>query len=218
MTDYPSPETRHPIRRLDGSVNERTVFLAAATNHPRMRVGAYTYASAHHPPKDWAAYLAPYLYNTSPERLIIGKFCQIASGVQFITASANHRYDGISSFPFAIFDLGSPQGRPSMPKAGADTVIGNDCWIGSGATLLPGTVLGDGVIVGAGAVVSGHHGDYCTLVGNPARLVKQRFDHAKIARLKATAWWDWPIAHILAHESEIAGGDIDALERAAQSL
>jgi len=72
-------------------------------DHPRFTGGDYTYASAHQPPDNWAAHLAPYLYDFSSERLMIGKFCQIADGALFITASANHRYDGFSSFPFAVF-------------------------------------------------------------------------------------------------------------------
>ena len=77
-----------------------------------------------------------------PERLVIGKFCQIADGVVFITSSANHRHDGISSFPFAIFDGGPTGGRPSMPAPGADTVIGHDVWLGQGARILPGARIG----------------------------------------------------------------------------
>jgi virginiamycin A acetyltransferase len=208
----------HPVRLADGSAHLGSVFLAAAIDHPRMKVGEYTYASAHEPPKDWAALLAPYLYDFSPERLIIGKFCQIASGVQFITSSANHRFDGISSFPFAIFGGGGREGRPSMPDAGPDTFIGNDCWIGTGATLMPGCVLGDGVIVGARAVVTGQHADYTIIAGNPAREVRTRFVPRDRQRLKAIAWWDWPIEKILTHEAAISGGDIEALERAVHPL
>ncbi|MGB0855177.1 MAG: CatB-related O-acetyltransferase [Pikeienuella sp.] len=215
MPDFPDPQTRHPVTLPDGSFHEGTVFLAAVVSHPRFSVGAYTYASAHSPPGDWAASLAPYLYDFSPERLQIGKFCQIADGVQFITSSANHRYDGISSYPFAIFG-GPHEGRASMPGPGGDTIIGNDCWIGAGAMILPETTLGDGVIVGAGAVVRGRVPDYTIIAGNPAKTLKHRFPSAQVSRLKAIAWWDWPIAKILANESAIANGDIDALERAAQ--
>jgi virginiamycin A acetyltransferase len=214
MTDYPLPDTRHPVILPDGEPHLGTVFLAAATQHARMEVGSYTYASAHNPPEDWAAQLAPYLYEFSPEKLIIGKFCQIANGVQFITSSANHRYDGFSSFPFAIFDSGPRVGRPSLPEAGADTVIGNDCWIGAGAMILPGVRLGDGVIVGAGAVVSGHVPDFHIVAGNPAVSIRQRFEMAVIERIKKVTWWDWPIEKILRHEIAICGADIEALERA----
>ena len=94
-------------------------------------------------------HLAPYLYPFSLEALHIGKFCQIADRVQFITASANHRYDGFSSYPFGIFGRGLA-GSPAMPDAEPDTCIGNDVWIGQGAWILPGAVISNGVIIGAG--------------------------------------------------------------------
>ncbi len=211
---FPSPDTRHPVRLPDGAPHLGTVFLAAVVDHPRISVGRYTYASAHHPPEDWAAHLAPYTYPFSPERLEIGSFCQIADGVTFITASANHRYDGISSFPFAIFG-GPPEGRPSMPGPGPDTVIGNDVWIGQGARILPGARIGNGVIIGAGAVVAGEVPDYCIVAGNPARIVRRRFPEEVAARLTRLAWWDWPIALILDCEALITGGDVVALEARA---
>ena len=211
MPGFPAPDTLHPILLPDGTSHQGTVFLQAAINHPRWKVGAYSYASAHNPPDDWAAHLAPYLYEFSPEMLEIGKFCQIADGVMFITASANHRYDGFSSFPFAIFGGGDMPDRPSMPGAGPDTVIGHDVWIGQGARILPGARVGSGVIVGAGAVVSGQVPDYAIVSGNPARVVRMRFDADTIAALLEIAWWDWPIDRILAHEAAICGGDLAAL-------
>ncbi len=212
MHDFPSPDTNHPILLPDGAPHLGSVFLAAALDHPRIEVGAYTYASAHIPPEDWAARLAPYLYDESPERLRIGKFCQIADGVQFITASANHRYDGFSSYPFAVFGGGDRAGRPSLPEGGKDTVIGHDCWLGSGVTILPGARLGNGVIVGAGAVVSGEVPAYSIVAGNPAKVVRARFAPEIVRVLQQIAWWDWPIEKILAHEAAICGVDLAALQ------
>jgi len=212
---FPAPDTRHPIRLTDGTAHAGTVFLAAVIAHPRWQVGDYSYASAFAPPSDWAAELAPYLFEFSPERLLIGKFCQIADGVRFITASANHRRDGFSTFPFAVFGGGVAAGRPSMPGPGADTVIGNDVWIGQGAKILPGTRIGDGCILGAGAVVGGRVPPYSVVAGNPGRVLRRRFDEAVIARLAEIAWWEWPIDRILTHEAAICGADITALEAAS---
>ncbi|WP_038650279.1 CatB-related O-acetyltransferase [Roseicyclus elongatus] len=206
----------HPIPLPDGSRHAGTVFLSAVIDHPRMGVGAYSYASAHHPPADWAAHLAPYLYPFSPERLVIGKFCQIASGVEFITASANHRHDGFSTFPFAVFGGGPVEGRASMPAPGPDTVIGNDVWIGTGARILPGARIGSGAIIGAGAVVAGDVAPYSVMAGNPARRVRPRFAPEVAARLLDIAWWDWPIEKILAHEAAICGADLSMLEQATR--
>lgn len=190
-----------------------TVFLSAAISHPRMEIGDYSYASAFDPPVDWAQRIAPYLFDFSPERLILGRFCQIADGAVFITASANHRHDGFSTYPFAIFDGGAGERRPSLPDAGADTIVGNDVWLGQGARVLPGATIGDGVIVGAGAVVGGTVPPYALVVGNPGRVVKRRFDARTIDRLLSVRWWDWPIEKILANEAAICGADLDALER-----
>lgn len=209
--DFPADTTLHPVILPDGTVHKGTVFLKAATNHPNMDIGAFTYASAFDPPSDWAARLAPYLYPGAPERLKIGKFCQIADGVMFLTASANHRYDGISSFPFAVF-LDMDRHRPSMPQDFPDTVIGHDVWLGQGARILPGATIGPGCIIGAGAVVGGTIPPYSIVAGSPGKVLRARFDPEHVQRLLAIAWWDWPIERITAAEAEICGGDIDALE------
>jgi len=214
---FASPDTRFPITLPDGSRHRGTVFLKPVLNHPRFEVGDYSYYSDNAPlddPSEYAARIAPYLYDFSPEKLVIGKFCQIASGVQFITSSANHRYDGISTFPFAIFD-GMGEGRPSMPTEFRDTIIGHDVWIGTGAMILLGARVGSGVIIGAGAVVRGTVPDYAIVSGNPAEVVRHRFDPEQVARLMEVAWWDWPIDLIVASEAAICGCDIDTLERVA---
>ncbi|WP_413719547.1 CatB-related O-acetyltransferase [Silicimonas sp. MF1-12-2] len=208
---FPSPDTRHPLILPDGTPHKGAVFLSAVIDHPRIEVGDYTYAFDADAPEDWAGRLAPYLFPFSPERLVIGRFCQIANGARFITASSNHRYDGISTYPFAIFD-GDPSGRPSMPSRFPDTVIGNDVWISDGAAILPGARVGSGVIVGARAVVSGEVPDYAIVAGNPARVVRKRFSDEVIGRLMELAWWDWPIETIVAYEAEICGGDAAALQ------
>ncbi len=213
-TSFPPPNTRFPVVLPDGAPHEGTVFLNAAVDHPNWDIGDYTYASAFDPPEDWAARLAPWLYPGAPERLKIGKFGQIADGVRFVTASANHRFDGLSSYPFGIFDgFGE---RPSLPKvtpeAFPDTVVGHDVWIGTGAMILPGARIGNGAIIAAGAVVAGTVADYTIVGGNPARVIRPRISDRDADRMNNVAWWDWPIAHILAHEAQICGGDIDALE------
>lgn len=214
---FPDPGARYPLILSDGTPHEGTVFLNAVIDHPQFEAGDYSYASSANPPEDWGSRLVPYLFPHSKERLIIGKFCQIADGAVFITASANHQRAGFSTYPFAVFDGGSSADRPSMPGDGPDTVLGHDVWLGRNATILPGARLGDGVIVGAGAVVAGEVPPYAVVAGNPARVVRMRFEADDIARLRALAWWDWPIDHILAYEAAICGADLDALEAAQPS-
>lgn len=214
MPEFPKPDTLHPVILSDGRAHAGTVFLKAAIDHPRIEVGDYTYASAHVPPEDWATHLAPYLYDFSPEKLILGRFCQIADGVTFITASADHRHDGFTTFPFVVFG-GDAARAPSMPGPGPDTVIGHDVWIGQGARILPGARIGDGCIIGAGAVVAGSHAPYSVVVGNPARAIRRRFDGATIAALRQVAWWTWPIDVICAEEAALCGTDLDRLTEVA---
>jgi virginiamycin A acetyltransferase len=212
---FPAPHTRHPLILPDGTPHAGTVFLKAVIDHPRWEVGAYTYASAFDPPEDWAARLAPWLHPEAEERLVIGRFTQIADGVRFVTASANHRRDGISTYPFAVFD-GRFGAAPSLPAPGTlrDTVVGHDVWLGAGAVVLPGARIGDGVIVGAGAVVGGTVPPYAVVAGNPARVVRLRFPADVAERLVRLAWWDWPIGRILQHEALICGGDVAAITAA----
>ncbi|MEO0915728.1 MAG: CatB-related O-acetyltransferase [Pseudomonadota bacterium] len=208
---FPPPTDPLPLVLPDRTRFQRTVFLKAVIDHPNVVVGDFTYASDLDPPEDWLARLVPYIYPMSREKLVIGKFGQIAHGVRFITSTANHRYDGISSYPFAVFD-GFGRDRPSLRTEAVDTMIGHDVWIGHGARIMPGARLGSGVIVGAGSVVTGEVPDYAIVAGNPARIVRMRFAQEDVARLLTLAWWDWPIDHILRHEEEICAANIDALE------
>ena len=209
----PSPKAKNPLILPDGNRDNATVFLNQVIDHPNIEIGDFTYAHDASEPEDFAGRLAPYLYPGAPERLRIGKFCQIAHGVQFITATANHPMNGISTFPFAIFDPPRFMSyRSSLPR-GKDTVVGNDCWIGREAMLLPGVSLGNGVIVGARAVVSGSVPDYAVVAGNPAKIIRMRFTADQIETLNHICWWDWEAEKIGKFTEMIESGDIEQLSR-----
>jgi len=215
MPELADPKTRNPLVFPNGTAHPGTVFLSAAITHPRWSIGDYSYASSFAPPENWAAHLAPHLHEHAPEKLTLGRFCQIADGVRFITSSANHRMDGHSTYPFAIFS-GFGDNRASLPgpEAVRDTLIGHDVWIGEGARILPGANIGSGVIIGAGAVVGGTIPDYAIVTGNPGKILRMRFPDETIARLLDIAWWHWSPKRIMAAEAAISGADIDALEQA----
>lgn len=211
----PDARTRHPLIFPDGSRHQASVYLNQAIDHPNWSIGDYSYAHDETRPEDWAAQLAPYLYAGAPERLTIGRFAQIAQGARFITQSANHQMTGVSTYPFGIFDperFASFRGGFAQAR---DTVIGNDVWIGAQAMILPGARLGDGVIVGARAVVGGRVPDYAVVAGNPAQIVRMRFNDDEIETLKRLAWWDWPKAAIETAISALETGDVAALARLA---
>lgn len=210
----PDATSVRPIRLPDGTEWPHTVLLRNAIAHPRIEVGDYSYYNDFGAPPDLAARLAPYLHPDSPERLVIGSFCQIAHGATFITSSANHQMDGFSTFPFAVFGgAWASAYEPAFPQKG-DTVIGCDVWIGHEATIMPGVTIGSGAIVASNAVVTRDVEPYAVVAGNPARVVKKRFDEATVAALLDIAWWDWPADKITSHIPAIVGGDLDALRRA----
>ena len=165
---------RHPLVFADGIVHPNMVHLARVIDHPNISVGDFTYANDFDPPQDWAARLAPYLYPGAPERLVIGRFCQIAHGARFITASANHDMTGLTTYPFPVFDPASRAEYTGALGPLPDTIIGHDVWIGHGALILPGVRIGHGAIIGAGAVVVGEIPEYAIAVGTPAKVVRDR--------------------------------------------
>jgi virginiamycin A acetyltransferase len=216
MPAFLNAASRHPMRFADGQENPCMVHLAQVMEHPNIVVGDYTYANDFDPPSDWAARLAPYTYAGAPEKLRIGRFCQIAHGARFITASANHAMDGFSTYPFPIFDSSKLELFKDSFSDLPDTEIGHDCWIGHGALILPGAKLGNGVIVGAGAVVVGDVPDFTIVAGNPARALRKRFSEPTIAQLQQIAWWNWPLERIEAALPALKAADLIQLAKIAQ--
>lgn len=210
MTHGPPPDTRCPIPGV-----ERTVFLKAVVTNPAIIVGDYTY---YDDPDDPGGFERNVLYHFDfiGDRLIIGRFCQIASGVRFVMNGGNHRVSGFSSYPFAVFGQGWQgrfEGELDFPDKG-DMVVGNDVWLGHDALLMPGVGIGDGAVVATRAVVTADVPPYAIVAGNPARVVRMRFDDGTIDRLLAVRWWDWDIEKITRNIAAICGADIDALEAA----
>ncbi|TLP58346.1 CatB-related O-acetyltransferase [Parasedimentitalea maritima] len=206
----PDANSVHPITLPDGQPHLGTVFLRNVVDHPKFKVGDYTYASDFDPPSPdgWASHLAPYLFPMSQETLKIGRYCQIAHGVRFITSSANHAMKGLTCYPFPVFD---PEQMIGFQPDTRDTVIGHDVWIGYGAMILPGTHIGNGAIVGAGAVVRGTIPPYAVVTGNPGTVIKYRFDQNKINQLQEQEWWDWPAERVAAAHNALQTGDLKAL-------
>lgn len=207
----------HPITTPDGKEWPEVVFLKNVINHSQIEVGDYTYYSDFQLRygDDYAKKLAPYLFDKiSPEKLIIGKFCQIAHGTTFITSSANHQYDGFSSYPFAVFGQEwSRSYTPNYPEF-KNTIIGHDVWIGHNATIMPGVTIGSGAIIGSNALVTKDVPDYSIVAGNPGKIIRKRFDDETIAKLMEIQWWNWPAEKIFSNIKNIVGGDIDALCKA----
>ncbi|MFJ1752783.1 CatB-related O-acetyltransferase [Kitasatospora sp. NPDC088134] len=198
----PDPTVLHPL-----PAHERVVFLKPLVTSPTVEVGEYTYYDDPDGATDFERRNVLYAYG--PERLVIGKYCAIASGTRFLMAGAEHPTMGVSTFPFTMFG-GAWTERTldivtAMPSRG-DTVVGNDVWFGHGVTVMPGVRIGDGAIVAAGAVVTADVPPYTIVGGNPARTIRRRFDDADVERLQRAAWWDWPTDLVTEHARTIMAG------------
>lgn len=153
-------------------------------------------------------------YDFIGDKLIIGKFCSIASGVEFIMNGANHNMSGFSTYPFNIFENGWEKVQPNLNKLPikGDTIIGNDVWIGQNVTVLPGVKIGDGAIIGANSVVASDISPYSVAVGNPCRVIKKRFNNEIIKFLQDVKWLDWDEKKIFNNLEAIVGNDINKLK------
>ena len=76
------------------------------------------------------------------------------------------------------------------------TRIGNDVWIGQNSTILPGVHIGDGAIIGLNSVVGSDVDPYTIVAGNPAKVIRKRFDNQLIKLLLKLKWWDKSVQEI----------------------
>lgn len=188
MANIPSPDVVFP------NEYKTSCFLKNVITAPNIFVGDYTY---YDDPVDPAGFERNNVLFNWPEfgdKLVIGKFCSIASGVQFIMGSANHRLSSISTYPFnvmgGVWAEKTPPHLSQLPFKG-DTVVGNDVWIGRQSVIMPGVTIGDGAIIAACSVVTRDVEPYAVVGGNPARFIKKRFDDELIGLLLRLRWWDF---------------------------
>lgn len=209
----PHPELKHPI-----PMHKRVGFLKPLVTAENIEIGDFTYYDDPDGPDLFQQKCVLHHYPFIGDRLIIGKFCAIAEGARFIMNGANHAMSGFSTYPFNIFGHGWEEGfdvATWQREIRGDTVLENDVWIGMEAVIMPGVTIGNGAIVGAKAVVTHDVPPYAIVAGNPAKVVKTRFDKRTTARLLSVAWWDWPVDKIGRNLNAIRGADIQALEAAS---
>ncbi|KIQ04762.1 acetyltransferase [Agrobacterium tumefaciens] len=199
----------YPITLPDGTVFKETVHLNNVIDHPRMEIGDFSYYTHSGKLEDTAAILAPFLGHGVREKLVIGKFAQIARGSYFITSSANHPMTGFTTYPFRIF---KPEtfGYKDLPVK--DTIVDHDVWIGQNAAIMPGVHIGSGAIIAAASVVTRNVPPYAVVGGNPARIIRMRYSQDVIEELLRLAWWDWHLDKIEANLEALTSGDIAKLK------
>ena len=199
----PDPNRIFPVPGFD-----TVTYVKPTIKNPSIVVGDFTYFSG----ADFESRVTHH-YDFYGDKLIIGKFCQIAAGVKFVMNGANHRMNAASTFPFYIFE-GWEQDVPplsQMPVKG-DTAVGNDVWIGENATILPGAGIGEGAIIGMDSVVGSTVEPYSIVAGNPAKLVRKRFDDELTALMLKWKWWDKDIEEINALIPLLSTDDLGKLK------
>lgn len=168
-------------------------FLKNVITAPNIAVGDYTYYDDPDDPTGFERNNVLFNYPEFGDKLVIGKFCQIASGVKFVMGAANHRLGSVTTYPFNVFGGAwgelTPPHLSQLPRKG-DTVVGNDVWIGRESVVMPGVTIADGAIVAAYSVVTRDVGPYEVVGGNPARLIRRRFDDELVGLLLELRWWD----------------------------
>ena len=207
--NIPDPTAVHPIAGYD-----KEIYVKPTLKSPNIVVGDFTYIAD----SEFESHVT-HLYPWNNDKLVIGKFCQIAAGVEFVMNGANHQMNAVSTFPFytlAGWDMKAPA-PAAMPLKG-DTIIGNDVWIGQNATILPGVHIGDGAIIGANSVVGSNVEPYTIVAGNPAQFIRKRFDEELTNLMLEWRWWDKPIEEINALIPVLTSSDLTEVKKKIKEM
>lgn len=161
---------------IKNSVVDSTAKIESGTSFYSSRIGRHSFCG----------------YDCEVYQADIGNFTSIANGV--VIGGARHPMEWVSMSPvfyagrdsvkakFSVHNLDEPR------KVG----IGHDVWIGRSAIILSGVSIGNGAVIGAGSVVTKDVPPYSIVAGNPAKLIRYRFDQDTVAKLTRIQWWDWP--------------------------
>lgn len=185
---------RKKIRKLSALHQGRARFIQKYGNKYQVGIGSYGLPIVH----DW----------DEGGSLEIGAYCSIASGVQ-IFLGGNHRVDWVTTFPFpAMIDEAGQVKNYGVSRG--NVVIGSDVWLCSGCMILSGVKIGHGAVIAAGAVVSRDVEPYAIVAGNPARVVRWRFDEPTRNALLESAWWTWSEVEVRNISQLLCSADVSA--------
>lgn len=204
----PDPDVIYPNENV-----KQIVYIKNVVTRPNIVVGEYTYYDDVSGAEKFEEHVTHHCEFLG-DKLIIGKFCAIAKGIEFVMNGANHRMKSVSTYPFNIMGGGWEKYTPTindLPFKG-DTVIGNDVWIGQNVTVMPGVHIGDGAIIAADSVVTKNIPPYCIAGGNPCKVIRQRFDDELISYLINLKWWDWSADKIFRNMEALCSGDLTKIK------
>ena len=215
MTNIPSPNEVFP------NEFKTSCFIKNVVTAPNITVGDYTYYDDAVDPAGFEKNNVLFNYPEFGDRLIIGKFCSIASGTKFIMGPANHRISSVTTYPFNVFggiwSEKTPPHLSQLPFKG-DTVVGSDVWIGRECVIMPGVTIGDGAIIAACSVVVKDIPPYTVAGGNPARPIKKRFDDELTGILLELKWWDLPEQELADILPLLCSPDLQAVKAAFRHM
>ena len=202
----PDKNTKFPLDNY-----ESLCFLKNVVKNPNIIVGDYTYYDDFENVENFERNVK-YLFDFVGDKLLIGKFCMIASDVKFIMNGANHLTDSLSTYPFAIFGNGweSAMNGKNYPKKG-NINIGNDVWIGYNSTIMAGVTIGDGAIIATNSTVIKDVEPYSIVGGNSAKEIKKRFSKKVITKLLELQWWNWDIEKISRNIQNLTDFEIEKI-------
>lgn len=200
----PDPNAIYPNEAI-----KSVCYIKNVITRPNITVGDYTYYDDMSGAERFEEHVTHH-YAFLGDKLIIGKFCAIARGIEFVMNGANHRMCSATTYPFNIMGHGWERATPALEELPfkGDTIVGNDVWIGQNVTVMPGVRIGDGAIIAACSVVSKDIPAYHIAGGNPARVIRKRFDDDLIRHLLELKWWDWPTHKIFDNLEALCSGDL----------
>lgn len=195
--------------------DKHSAYIQNVVKNPRIIIGDFTIHHDFNDPTDFETENVLYLNPENHDRLIIGKYVSIASGVRFIMNGANHKMDSFVTFPFPVVahNWGLDMERQEAWDIEGDTIIGNDVWLGYESIIMPGVHIGDGAIVAARSLVTKDVPPYTIVGGSPARIIKKRFDDEAITLLQRLQWWDWDVQKVRANIKPLMSGHIEELKK-----
>ncbi|WP_101696286.1 CatB-related O-acetyltransferase [Clostridium minihomine] len=195
-----------------------TCFLKNIVTAPNIIIGDYTYYDDDvQDPTGFEKSNILYNWPDFGDKLIIGKFCCIASGTQFVMDPANHRMSSVTTYPFNVFGGAWTENTAphlsELPFKG-DTIIGNDVWIGRECLIMPGVKIGDGAIVASRSVVVNDIPAYTIAGGNPSKIIKKRFeDEELIELLLKLKWWDFEPEQLVKALPLLCDSDLSSVKK-----
>lgn len=136
-------------------------------------------------------------------KIRIGKFVSIAQKCNFLLGG-NHNYKNVTTYlPFEY------EKSDLHLSSNGDIEIGHDVWIGMDCTIMSGIKIGTGSVLAAGSVVVKDVEPYSIIGGNPAKVIKKRFDQNTIERLLESRWWDIPLEKLKGISKDLFSEDIE---------